>query len=110
MMTFMPRYAAVDIGSNSIRLLAAEVVNGMPRKTLASSRQVTRIGEGVFRTGRISTSSIDLSCNVLAQMAADYKAAGIVGVRALGTSALRDAINQEEFLTRAAEALQAPIE
>jgi len=106
----MPRYAAVDIGSNSIRLLAAEVVSGMPRKTLASSRQVTRIGEGVFRTGRVSQSAIDLSCNVLAQMAADYKAAGVVGIRALGTSALRDAINQEEFLERASQALQAPIE
>ena len=69
----MPRYAAVDIGSNSIRMLAAEVVGGMPRKTLASSRQVTRLGEGVFRTGRISQSAMDLSCNVLAQMAADYK-------------------------------------
>jgi exopolyphosphatase / guanosine-5'-triphosphate,3'-diphosphate pyrophosphatase len=106
----MPRYAAVDIGSNSIRLLAAEVVSGMPRKTLAASRQVTRLGEGVFRTGRISQTAMDLSCNVLAQMAADYKAAGVVGIRALGTSALRDAINQEEFLGRAAEALQAPVE
>src|ERR1700681_4050013 len=101
----MPRYAAVDIGSNSIRLLAAEVVCGMPRKTLAASRQVTRLGEGVFRTGRISQTSMELSCNVLSQMAAEYKAAGVVGVRALGTSALRDAINQEEFLGRAAEAL-----
>jgi exopolyphosphatase/guanosine-5'-triphosphate,3'-diphosphate pyrophosphatase len=106
----MPRYAAIDIGSNSIRMLAAEVVGGSPIKTLASSRQVTRLGEGVFRTGRISQSAIELCSNVLAQMAAEYRAAGVIGVRAVGTSALRDAGNQDEFLKRASEALQAPVE
>src|SRR5438128_1089846 len=87
----MPRYAAIDIGSNSIRMLAAEVVGGSPIKTLVSSRQVTRLGEGVFRTGRISQGAMDLSCNVLAQMSAEYQRVGVIGVRALGTSALRDA-------------------
>src|SRR5262245_6139265 len=106
----MPRYAAIDIGSNSIRMLAAEVVSGAPFRTLASSRQVTRLGESVFRNGRISQSSMELSCQVLSQMAAEYKAAGVVGVRALGTAALRDASNQEEFLARASEALQTRVE
>jgi exopolyphosphatase / guanosine-5'-triphosphate,3'-diphosphate pyrophosphatase len=106
----MPRYAAIDIGSNSIRMLAAEVVGGSPLKTLTSSRQVTRLGESVFRTGRISQSAMDLCANVLAQMAAEYRAVGVVGVRAVGTSALRDAGNQDEFLKRASEALQAPVE
>ena len=106
----MPRYAAIDIGSNSIRMLAAEVVGGSPIKTLVSSRQVTRLGEGVFRTGRISQSAMDLCSNVLTQMSADYRAVGVIGVRAVGTSALRDAGNQEEFLKRASEALQAPVE
>ena len=106
----MPRYAALDIGSNSIRMLAAEVVGGSPVKALASSRQVTRLGESVFRNGRISQSAMDLCCNVLAQMAAEYRAVGVIGVRAVGTSALRDAGNQDEFLNRASEALEAPVE
>src|SRR5689334_21725181 len=106
----MPRYAAIDIGSNSIRMLGCEVVSGAPPKTLASARQVTRLGEGVFRNGRISQGAMELSCHVLAQMAVEYKAAGVVGVRALGTSALRDAGNRDEFLTRAAEAIGAPVE
>src|SRR5437867_1576069 len=106
----MPRYAAIDIGSNSIRMLAAEVVGGSPIKTLVSSRQVTRLGEGVFRTGRISQGAMDLSCNVLAQMSAEYQRVGVIGVRALGTSALRDAGNRDDFLKRASEALQAPVE
>jgi exopolyphosphatase/guanosine-5'-triphosphate,3'-diphosphate pyrophosphatase len=106
----MPRYAAIDIGSNSIRMLAAEVVGGSPLKTLASSRQVTRLGEGVFRTGRIGQSAMELCVNVLAQMAAEYRAVGVIGIRAVGTSALRDASNQDEFVKRASEALQAPVE
>src|SRR6202163_3301065 len=91
-------------------MLAAEVVGGSPLKTPASSRQVTRLGEGVFRTGRISQSAMELCSNVLAQMATEYRAVGVIGVRAVGTSALRDAGNQDEFLKRASEALQAPVE
>src|SRR4051794_28019706 len=106
----MPRYAAIDIGSNSIRMLAAEVVGGTPIKTLASARQVTRLGESVFHDGRISEGAMELSCSVLSQMAVEYKAAGVVGVRALGTSALRDAGNRDEFLERASEALDTSVE
>ncbi len=50
----MPRYAAIDIGSNSIRMLAAETGHGMPTKILAAERQVTRLGAGVFQDGRIT--------------------------------------------------------
>src|SRR5947207_1005539 len=106
----MPRYAAIDIGSNSIRMLAAEVVGGSPLKTLASARQVTRLGEGVFRTGRIAAGALELCCNVLGQMAAEYRAVGVIGVRVVGTSALRDAGNQEEFLKRATDVLQTHVE
>src|SRR5260370_37642781 len=98
--TVMPRYAAIDIGSSSIRMRAAEVVDGSPVKTLASSRQVTPLGESVFRNGRISQSAMDLCSNVLAQMAAEYRAVGVIGERAGGTSALRDARNEGEFLKR----------
>ena len=48
----MPRYAAIDIGSNSVRMEAAEVIDGQPPRILASERQVTRLGASVFRTGR----------------------------------------------------------
>ena len=45
----MPRYAAIDIGSNSIRMEAAEVIPGQAVRILASDREVTRLGESVFR-------------------------------------------------------------
>ena len=53
----MPRYAAVDIGSNSVRMMAADVQDGKTT-ILAQGRQVTRLGESVFRSGRISDEAL----------------------------------------------------
>jgi exopolyphosphatase / guanosine-5'-triphosphate,3'-diphosphate pyrophosphatase len=107
---YMPRYAAIDIGSNSLRMEAAEVTPGAPIKILASDRQVTRLGESVFRSGRISADAIALVCRVLTGMAQQYRKLDVVGVRAVATSAVRDAGNQSEFIARASEAIAAPVE
>jgi exopolyphosphatase/guanosine-5'-triphosphate,3'-diphosphate pyrophosphatase len=106
----MPRYAAVDIGSNSVRMQAAEVTAGAPSNILASDREVTRLGESVFRDGRISEDAITLVCQVLKRMAASYAELDVMGVRAVATSAVRDASNQAEFIDRAAAALGTPVE
>ena len=106
----MPRYAAIDIGSNSLRMEAAEVTPGAPAKILASGREVTRLGESVFRTGKVSPDAISLVCKVLSGMAQQYRKLDVIGVRAVATSAIRDASNQEEFLAKASEAIAAPVE
>jgi exopolyphosphatase / guanosine-5'-triphosphate,3'-diphosphate pyrophosphatase len=106
----MPRYAAVDIGSNSVRMLAAETAPGSPTKILAAERQVTRLGAGVFRNGRITLEAMDFVCENLARMAQMYRKLDVVGTRAVATSAVRDAANREEFLERASEALGTPVE
>ena len=49
----MPRYAAIDVGSNSVRMLAAEAAPGAKTQILAEDRQVTRLGASVFQSGRI---------------------------------------------------------
>jgi exopolyphosphatase/guanosine-5'-triphosphate,3'-diphosphate pyrophosphatase len=89
---------------------AAEVVPGSPTRILASERQVTRLGETVFRTGRVSEDAIALNCEVLAKMAAIYRALDVIGVRAVATSSVREARNQAEFLARASEAIGGPAE
>jgi exopolyphosphatase/guanosine-5'-triphosphate,3'-diphosphate pyrophosphatase len=106
----MPRYASVDIGSNSVRMEAAEVAQGQPPRILASERQVTRLGASVFRTGRISQESMDSICAVLGIMAQQYKRLEINAVRAVATAAVRDAGNQQEFITRASAALGTDVE
>ncbi len=106
----MPRYAAVDIGSNSIRLLVAECAPGGPLQTLAEDRQVTRLGESVFRSGRIAPEAFEMSCEVLSRMAKAYQKFEVLALRAVATSAVRDASNQEEFLARASQALGGSVE
>jgi exopolyphosphatase/guanosine-5'-triphosphate,3'-diphosphate pyrophosphatase len=106
----MPRYAAIDIGSNSIRMAAADVVPGSPLRLLASERAVTRLGENVFRNGVIGQDALELTCNVLARMAQQYQKLDVIGVRAVATSAVRDSRNQAEFVDRAGDAIGAPVE
>jgi exopolyphosphatase / guanosine-5'-triphosphate,3'-diphosphate pyrophosphatase len=106
----MPRYAAIDIGSNSIRMEAAEVAVGSPMRVLASERVVTRLGESVFRNGLIAQEALETTCSVLARMAQQYQKLDVIGVRAVATSAVRDARNQAEFVERASAAVGAPIE
>lgn len=105
----MPRYAAVDIGSNSVRMMAAEAGHGEMR-ILAEERQVTRLGESVFRSGRISDEALDFLTQNLQRMAAIYNRLEIVGVRAVATSAVRDASNQQDFLQRTSAALGVNVE
>jgi exopolyphosphatase / guanosine-5'-triphosphate,3'-diphosphate pyrophosphatase len=105
----MPRYAAIDIGSNSVRMMAAEFTDGRTQ-ILAEDRQVTRLGESVFRTGRISKDALDFLCANLDRMATAYSCLDVMGVRAVATSAVRDASNRQEFLHRTSVALATNVE
>jgi len=106
----MPRYAAVDIGSNSVRMEAADVNGSEPPRILASEREVTRLGASVFRTGRVSQDAMEFLSGVLGRMATIYRRLDVIGVRAVATAAIRDASNQQEFLARASAALGSDVE
>lgn len=101
----MPRYGAVDIGSNSIRMQAAEVDPGEPPRLLAEDREVTRLGESVFQQGVVSPAAMDQTGRVLRRMADALRACEVAAFRAVATSAVRDARNQDEFLLRCQLAL-----
>src|SRR3954471_24259308 len=88
----------------------AEVLPGQPPKVLGSDREVTRLGESVFRTGSVSEEALKTTCAVLTRMAALYRKLDAVGVRAVATSAIRDASNQKDFLARASEAVGTQVE
>jgi exopolyphosphatase/guanosine-5'-triphosphate,3'-diphosphate pyrophosphatase len=106
----MPRYAAIDIGSNSVRMLTAETSPGAPVKVLAAERQVTRLGAGVFQDGRIPAETMQFVSENLSRMAQIYRKLEVIGVRAVATSAVRDASNQQEFVEKASSALGTPVE
>ncbi|MCW5964562.1 MAG: Ppx/GppA family phosphatase, partial [Bryobacterales bacterium] len=106
----MPAYAAIDIGSNSIKMLCAEATPTGVTRVLAEDRQVTRIGQSVFSQGVISAETLDLVMSVLSRMRQSYAPFDPVGIRAVATSAVRDSRNQDEFLTRATLALGTEVE
>src|SRR5215467_5808921 len=89
---------------------AAEVIPGMGTRVLASDREVTRLGESVFRAGAISEEAMKTTCTVLARMSAIYRKLDVSGVRAVATSAVRDTRNQRQFLARASEAAGTDVE
>ena len=100
----------MDIGSNSLRMMVSEVAPGSPPKILAQEREITRLGESVFRDGVIDRDAIGFVCGALVRMARTCRLHEVVGVRAVATAAVRDASNQEEFLENAAAAIGAPVE
>ncbi len=91
-------------------MLAAETSAGAPAKILAAERQVTRLGTGVFQNGEISREAMTFVCENLSRMSQIYRKLDVIGVRAVATSAVRDAGNQEEFLRRASIALDTSVE
>jgi exopolyphosphatase/guanosine-5'-triphosphate,3'-diphosphate pyrophosphatase len=105
----MPRYAAVDIGSNSVRMMVADVTSA-GTAILAQDRQVTRLGSSVFQEGRISASALQFLCEQLTRMAATFRGFQVSAIRAVATSAVRDAANQDEFRARTQAALGVPVE
>ncbi len=100
----------MDIGSNSVRMLVAEVTPGSAPRVLAEEREITRLGASVFRDGIVSREAMGLVCGVLVRMARVHRRWQVLGVRAVATSAVRDTSNQEEFLENASAAIEAPVE
>lgn len=93
----MPTFAAVDIGSNSVRLKIARLVRGR-HQAIHEDREVTRLGEGVFRSGFLTPESISETVKVLRRFHRATQQVVTHGVRVVATSALRDARNAQAFL------------
>src|ERR1700752_531267 len=93
----MPTFAAVDIGSNSVRLKIARLIHGRLRPIL-EDREVTRLGEGVFRSGYLTPESMAETVKVLRRFHRASQQVVTDSVRVVATSALRDARNSQAFL------------
>src|SRR5215472_6962563 len=93
----MPIFAAVDVGSNSVRLKIARL-SGRRLRAIHEDREVTRLGESVFRTGFLSPDAIANTVKVLRRFHRACQRLGTDSVRVVATSALRDARNSRAFL------------
>lgn len=95
-MTFS-RVAAIDCGTNSIRLLVADVDATGNLTELDRRMEVVRLGQGVDRTGELAPEALERTLAATREYAAVIAAAGAQQVRFVATSATRDARNRDEF-------------
>jgi exopolyphosphatase / guanosine-5'-triphosphate,3'-diphosphate pyrophosphatase len=92
------RLAALDVGTNSTRLLVAAVDGGRMVAELDRETIITRLGKGVDRTGRFDPAALRRTLDVLAGYAATCRRLGVRRSRVVATSATRDAANRQELL------------
>lgn len=102
----MTRVAAVDCGTNSIRLLVADVDAASGRLTDVDRRmEVVRLGEGVDRTGRLAPAALRRTFAACDAYAAVVRETGAQRLRFVATSASRDVDNRDEFVRGVRERL-----
>jgi len=98
------RVAAVDCGTNSLRLLVADVGDGQ-LSDVERRMEIIRLGQGVDKTGRLAPEALDRMSAVLRDYAGVIRKSGAAAVRMVATSATRDADNSAEFISRVKDIL-----
>lgn len=110
----MSRVAAIDCGTNSIRLLVADVTirdDGTAwLRDIHREMRVVRLGEGVDATGKLSEAALERTRVALADYTAIAVRKGVQNARMVATSATRDATNKADFITMTEQTLGVPAE
>lgn len=100
----MARYAAIDCGTNSLRLLISEDNHGRPRE-IVRLMEIVRLGQGVDATGEFAPEALERTRKVLTKYVDLMQQERVQDVRMVATSATRDARNKDEFFAMTAELL-----
>jgi exopolyphosphatase / guanosine-5'-triphosphate,3'-diphosphate pyrophosphatase len=95
------RVAVIDVGSNSTRLLVADVNGGV--EVLERQSRVTRLGRGVDLSGQLSDEAIEAACGAIADYVGICRELGAERTAAIATSAVRDASNGDAFVAELRE-------
>ena len=103
------KLASIDIGTNTILLLVAEVIQEQLR-TLLDMETVVGLGRGLQRSGLLSSEAMSRGYETLNQYMKRCRTMGVQKIYAVGTSALREAKNSEEFTGKVKEKLNLPVE
>ncbi len=91
------RLAAIDVGTNSLRLIVADALPDGSYRVLDDEKAVTRLGRGFARTGRLDPKAMEDSAIAIARMKGIAEGYGARLIRAIGTCAVREASNRDEF-------------
>ena len=99
----MPKLAVLDIGTNSIHMVLAEVQPDYSYKILDRFKDMTRLGDGVFTTKRLSDQAMTRGLEVIKTLVTLARNKGYERIEAVATSAVREARNGGEFLDHVAQ-------
>ncbi len=100
----MTRVAAIDCGTNSIRLLVADIADGV-LTDVAREMRIVRLGQGVDATGAFTDEAIERTRVALEEYAGIIRETGASAIRMVATSATRDASNRDDFFDMTREIL-----
>ena len=104
------RVAAIDCGTNSLRLLVADVGDDGRLVDVVRRMEIVRLGQGIDRTGVIAPDAMARTLAVTREYAEQCRALGVERVRFVATSASRDARNAGEFVAGVREAFGVTLE
>ena len=93
------RLAVIDIGSNSIRLLAVELIDERSWRTLAEERAMTRLAQGMGKGGQLCAEAMARSVEAIGRFKAIAEKLGVTTVKAFATAAVREAKNKSDFIS-----------
>jgi exopolyphosphatase / guanosine-5'-triphosphate,3'-diphosphate pyrophosphatase len=106
----LPRFAALDLGSLTVRLAVAEGISRGKFRILVHRREITALGQGLAATGELAPAGMTRTLETLTTFTHLMAAYRVEGYRAVGTQALRQARNRQVFLDRVRESLGLAVE
>jgi exopolyphosphatase / guanosine-5'-triphosphate,3'-diphosphate pyrophosphatase len=93
-----PRFAVIDVGTNSVKFHVADRQDDGAWRTVVDRADVTRLGEGIDDTGEIAAGALERTILAIRGMADDAREHGVLRIAAVGTAGLRAAANREAVL------------
>ena len=94
----MPRYAVIDVGTNSLKFNISERREDGTWRTIVDRAEITRLGEGLEKTGEINGEAMERTVTAIAGMASEARTNGVAAIAAVGTMGMRVAHNSQHFI------------